>query len=131
MIAIAEEKIHASMQRLCNDILDLEDIRFAGLISNSGNLYAGGFNEGITQYEDDEKRRLMYMKFTLESNFRSDFDDSFGAFRYSTVQREKVSILTINICNYLLLIFAEPDIDLHMLASRIQDIIDENQTVFH
>ena len=131
MIAMTEEKIHASMQRLCDDVLDLDDIRFAGLISDSGNLYAGGFNEGITPYEEDEKRRLMYMKFTLESNFRSDFDDSFGAFRYSTVQREKVSILTINICNYLLLVFAEPDVNLHVLAGRIQVIIDENETVFH
>ena len=131
MIATTDEKIHASMQRLCDDVLDLDDIRFAGLISNTGNLYAGGFSEGITPYEDDEKRRLMYMKFTLESNFRNDFDDSFGAFRYSTVQRERVSILTINICNYLLLVFAEPDVDLHTLAGRIQSIIDENETVFH
>jgi len=128
---MTDEKIHDSMQRLCDDVLDLDDVRFAGLISNSGNLYTGGFNEGITPYEDDEKRRLMYMKFALESNFRSDFEDSFGAFRYSTVQRKKVSILTINICNYLLLVFAEPDLDLHALAGRIQAIIDENETVFH
>ena len=131
MVAIAKDKIHSSMQRLCDDVLDLEDVRFAGLISNSGNLYAGGFNEGITPYEDDEKRRLMYMKFTLESNFRSDFDDSFGAFKYSTIQREKVSILTINICNYLLLVFAEPDVDLHTLAGRIQSMIDENEMAYH
>jgi hypothetical protein len=126
-----EEKIHSSMQRLCNEILGLDDIKFAGLINSIGNLYAGGFNEGVTPYEDDEKRRLMYMKFTLESNFRSDFDDSFGSFRYSTVQREKASILTINICNYLLLVFAEPGIDIHTLAGKIQGIIDENETVFH
>ncbi|MDH3203402.1 MAG: hypothetical protein OEL81_01835 [Nitrosopumilus sp.] len=131
MIAMADEKIHASMQRLCDDVLDLDDVRFAGLISNTGNLYAGGFKKGITPYEDDEKRRLMYMRFALESCFRNDFDDSFGAFRYSTVQRERVSILTINICNYLLLVFAEPDLDLHALAGRIQSIIDENETVFH
>jgi len=128
---MSDEKIHASMQRLCDDVLGLDDVRFAGLISNTGNLYAGGFKKGITPYEDDEKRRLMYMRFALESCFRNDFDDSFGAFRYSTVQREKVSILTINICNYLLLVFAEPDLDLHALAGRIQSIIDENETVFH
>jgi len=131
MIARTDEKIHDSMQRLCDDVLDMDNIRFAGLISNSGNLYAGGFNEGITPYEDDEKRRLMYMRFALESCFRSDFDNSFGAFRYSTVQRERVSILTINICNYLLWVFAEPDIDIHALAGRIQAILDENETVFH
>ena len=127
MIAIAEDKIHSSMQRLCDGVLDLDDVRFAGLISNSGNLYAGGLDEGVTPYEDDEKRRLMYMRFALESCLRSDFDDSFGTFRYSTVQREKVSILTINICNHLLLVFAEPNIDPHALADRIQALIDENQ----
>jgi hypothetical protein len=131
MIAMSDEKIHDSMQRLCDDVLDLDDVRFAGLISNTGNLYAGGFKKGITPYEDDEKRRLMYMRFALESCFRHDFDDSFGAFRYSTVQRERVSILTINICNYLLLVFAEPDLDLHALAGRIQSIIDVNETIFH
>lgn len=131
MIVMTNEKIHDSMQRLCDVVLDLDDVRFAGLISNIGNLYAGGFKKGITPYENDEKRRLMYMRFALESCFRSDFNNSFGAFRYSTVQREKVSILTINICNYLLLVFAEPDVDLHALAGRIQAIIDENKTVFH
>jgi hypothetical protein len=131
MIAMSDEKIHASMQRLCDDVLGLDNVRFAGLISNTGNLYAGGFKKGITPYEDDEKRRLMYMRFALESSLRSDFDDSFGAFRYSTVQRKRVSILTINICNYLLLLFVEPDLDLHALAGRIQSIIDENETVFH
>lgn len=126
MSSMAEEKIHSSMQKLCEDVLSLGDIRFAGLVSDQGNLYAGGFKEGITPYEDDEKRRLMYMRFALESSLRSDFDDSFGKFRYSTVLREKISILTINICNHLLLVFAEPDVDLDVLANTIQVLIDEN-----
>lgn len=125
MSSMAEEKIHSSMQKLCEDVLGLGHIRFAGLVSDQGNLYAGGFKEGIVPYENDEKRRLMYMRFALESSLRSDFNDSFGEFRYSTVQREKISILTINICNHLLLVFAEPDIDLNMLAQRIQILIDE------
>jgi len=124
---MTEDKIHSSMQRLCDNVLDLDNVRFAGLVSNHGNLYAGGFKKGIVPYEDDEKRRLMYMRFALESCLRSDFDDSFGTFRYSTVQREKVSILTINICNHLLLVFAEPNIDPHALVDRIQALIDENQ----
>lgn len=119
------------MQRLCDDVLDLGNVRFAGLVSKHGSLYAGGFKKGITPYEDDEKRRLMYMRFALESCLRSNFDDSFGAFRYSTVQRKKVSILTMNICSHLLLVFAEPDIDLHSLAGRIQSIIDKNESSHH
>ncbi|WP_316505734.1 DUF6659 family protein [Nitrosopumilus sp.] len=131
MTSVQEDKIHSSMQGLCDNVLNLDNVRFAGLVSNHGNLYAGGFKEGIIPYEDDEKRRLIYMRFALESCLRSDFDDSFGAFIYSTVQREKVSILTINICDHILLVFAEPDIDLHTLAGRIQSIIDENEAIFH
>ena len=77
MSILKEEKIDYSMQRLCDNILGLENVRFAGLISNFGNLYVGGFKDGITPYENDEARRSMYMKFALESNFRKDFDDSF------------------------------------------------------
>ena len=128
---ILKEEIHSSMQGLCDNVLELENVRFAGMISNFGNLYVGGFKDGITPYENDEARRSMYMKFALESNFRKDFDDSFGAFKYSTIQREKVSILTINICNYLLLVFVEPGVDLHALADRIQSIIDENESHDH
>ena len=131
MNTITEDKIYSSMQKLCDNVLKFEDVRFAGLISNYGNLYVGGFKEGIIPYESDETRRLMYMKFSLESNFRKDFDDSFGTFKYSTIQREKVSILTINICNYLLLVFTEPNIDLHTLAGRIQSLIDENELIYH
>ncbi|MDH5569517.1 MAG: hypothetical protein OEX98_06985 [Nitrosopumilus sp.] len=131
MSILKEEKIDYSMQRLCDNILGLENVRFAGLISNFGNLYVGGFKDGITPYENDKARRSMYMKFALESNFRKDFDDSFGAFKYSTIQREKVSILTINICSYLLLVFVEPDVDLHTLAGRIQSMIDENESHDH
>jgi len=131
MIAMSEDKIRTSMQRLCDDVLKMDDIRFAGLISNFGNLYVGGFKEGVTPYENDKARRSMYMKFALESNFRRDFDDSFGAFKYSTIQREKISVLTINICNYLLLVFAEPDIGLYSLAGRIQSMIDDNEMVYH
>jgi hypothetical protein len=69
----------------------------------------------------------MYIRFALESCFRKDFDESFGAFTYSTIQRERISILTINICNYLLLVFAEPQIDIHKLAERIRTTINENE----
>jgi len=62
-MSILKEEIHSSMQGLCDNVLELENVRFAGLISNVGNLYVGGFKDGITPYENDEARRSMYMKF--------------------------------------------------------------------
>ena len=127
MSLVNEDHTHNSMKELCDKILELDNIRFAGLISNFGNLYAGGFKEGVDPYEDDQKRRLMYMRFALESCFRKDFDDSFGTFKYSIIHRERVSILTINICNYLLLIFTEPEIDTKSLINRLETIIKNNE----
>jgi len=72
---MATVRFVSSMQRLCNDVLGLDDVKFVGLINNFGNFYVDGF-KGVTPYENDETRRLMYMKFVLESNYRKDFDDS-------------------------------------------------------
>ena len=127
MTLLHDDSAHVPMQKLCNKILELDDVRFAGLISNYGNLYAGGFKKGITPHENDEKRRSMFMKFALESCFRNDFDDSLGNFRYSVIQRSKVSIVTINICNYLLLVFVEPHADIHKLIGKLETIIENNK----
>lgn len=124
------EKTQVRMQKLCDKILDLENVRFAGLITNRGSLYSGGFKKDIIPKENDEKRRLMYMRFALESCLRNDFDDSLGPFRYSIIQREKVSILTMNICNYLLLVFTEPNSDLQNQVKSIQSIIKSNEQEF-
>jgi hypothetical protein len=115
------------MQNLCDKILDLQYIRFAGLISNNGNLYAGGFKRNTVPMVSEKNRQMIYMRFALESSFRHDFDDSFGAFRCSTIQREKISIITINICNYILLVFTEPKIDLQTKVKEIQNVIDDNK----
>lgn len=130
MVLVHQDKVHLSMQNLCNTILELKNVRFAGLISNYGNLYVGGFKEGIDPYESNEKRRLMYMRFALESSFRNDFDGSLGEFKNSIIQRANVSIITMNICSYLLLVFADPDIDTKVLLHRLESIIKNKQKSF-
>ena len=127
MTSVHQEQVHASMQLLCDSVLELDKVRFAGVISNLGNLYAGGFKKGITPYANNEKRRSMYMRFALESSFRKDFDDSFGEFQYSIIQRKNVSIITLSICSYILLVFAEPHIDVHTLINWIQNLVDINE----
>jgi len=130
MNTVTQDIIQNQMQNLCDEILDLQHVRFSGLISNSGNLYAGGFKRDTTPMIKEKNRQMMYMRFALESSFRNDFDDSFGAFRCSTIQREKTSIITINICNYILLVFTEPKIDLQIKVKEIQNIIDKNKRDF-
>ena len=127
MHVVTNDDVRESMQKLCQSILELDNLRFVGLINKQGKLFAGGFKEGIVPYEDDKKRRKTYVKLALESCLRNDFNDSLGKFKYSTINREKVSIITMNVCNHLLLVFTEPDLDLHTLTGRIKSLIDENE----
>ena len=127
MHTVDNDDTRESMQQLCENILELENLRFAGLIDRQGRLFAGGFKKGVVPYEEGEKRRQTYVKLALESCLRNEFNDSLGAFKYSTVSRENVSIITMNVCDHLLLVFTEPEIDLHTLAGRIQSLIDENE----
>lgn len=122
-----ENKIHENMQKLCEKILGIENVRFAGLISDRGNLYSGGFKKGVIPKESSEKRRSMYMRFALESCLRRDFDESFGEFKFSIIQRDKLSIITMNVCNYLLLIFAEIDCDSQEIVKTVQRILREGE----
>jgi len=130
MSTVTEDVIQTEMQKLCKEVLDLQHVRFSGLISDSGNLYAGGFKKNVDPRVSGKDRRMMYMRFALESSFRSDFDDAFGSFTCSTIQREKTSIITVNICNYILLVFTEPKIDLQRKVEEIQRIIADYKRNF-
>lgn len=128
-----KNKMKSSMKKLCDNILKINGIQFSGIIDPIGNLYAGGFKEGVTPKINDEQRRHIYLKFALESCFRKDFDDVLGKFRFSITQREKGSILTTNICNHLLLVFTEAYIHDTDLIKKIQKTVKDNEltTISH
>jgi len=122
-----KQKINSSMEELCDKILQLKNIQFAGIIDTMGNLYSGGFKEGIIPKICDAERHQMYMKFALESCFRRDFDDSLGTFRSAVIQRDDSTIFTFNICNYLLLILTEFPIVNSSLMTKVQNLVLNNK----
>lgn len=125
-----DEKIHSSMENLCYKILESKNIQFAGIIDTMGNLYAGGFKNGAKPKVSESKRRQMYMRFALESCFRKDFDDSLGPFSSAIIQRKNCTIFTINVCNYLLIVFTEFPIQNSSLMKKIQKLVHDNKLNF-
>ena len=124
------EKVNSTMENLCKEILEINDIHFAGVIDTMGNLYAGGFKQGVIPKLGDAERRQMYMKFALESCFRKDFNDSLGTFRSAVIQRDDSTIFTFNICNYLLLVFTDfPDVNASLMT-KVQNLVLDNKKEF-
>ncbi|NIQ04977.1 MAG: hypothetical protein GWO20_04345 [Candidatus Korarchaeota archaeon] len=111
-------------QERCDKLLEMiPDIRFAGLINHMGKLVSGGFKEGTEPLEDDAERRKMYMELALRVSMRRDFDYSLGPVKYSASRRSNVTMMSFPIGNKVLLISAEPDVDIDKTAQQILKII--------
>ncbi len=94
-------------------------IRFAGLINHMGRLVAGGFKEGISPLEDEAERRKMYMELALRVSMRMEFDYTLGPVKYSASRREKAVMMSFPLNNNVLLVSAEPSIDIEKFAQKV------------
>ncbi len=107
----------------CNRLLQEEEIRFAGFINSLGRLVAGGFKEGISPIEDEAERQKMYMELALRVSMRKDFDYSLGPVKYAASRRTKTVVMSFPINSNVLLVSAEPTVDIDKLANKIMKII--------
>lgn len=107
----------------CKMLLQEDEIRFAGLINKMGRLVAGGFKAGITPLEDDAERQKMYMELALRVSMRKDFDYSLGPVKYTASRREKAVVMSFPINSNVLLISAEPNVDIDKTANKIMKIV--------
>jgi len=111
-------------EQKCDKLLELDEIRFAGLINNMGRLEAGGFKEGVTPLEDDAERQKMYMELALRVSMRMEFDYYLGPVKYSASRREKAVMMSFPINNKVFFISAETWVDIEKLAKKIMLIIN-------
>ena len=111
-------------EQKCDKLLELDEIRFAGLINNMGRLEAGGFKKGVTPLEDDAERQKMYMELALRVSMRMEFDYYLGPVKYSASRREKAVMMSFPINNKVFFISAETWVDIEKLAKKIMLIIN-------
>ena len=107
----------------CKKLLDYAEIRFAGLINSMGNLVAGGFKPGISPLEDDAERKKMYMELALRVSMRKEFDYSLGPVKYCASRREKAVMLSFPMNSNILLVSAEPNVDIDKTANKIMKLV--------
>ncbi len=118
------EKPQTSYQQGCQRLLEEPEIRFAGVINPMGNLIVGGMKKGLTPLEDEEDKRKMYMGLVLRVTTRKDFDYSLGPVKYSASRREHVVVMSFPLDNAVLLVSAQPDVDLDETAKKVMKILD-------
>jgi len=108
----------------CKTLLKEPEIRFAGIINKEGKLVLGGFKEGITPYENDETKLQAFYNFVSKASIRKEFDESLGPINYIAARRDKAVLVSFPfpISQILLLISAEPTINIESLAKKVVKI---------
>jgi hypothetical protein len=120
-------------QRLCEQIFALhDDIRYAGVVDDSGLLIAGGMRKGIDSIVDQNNEELYLTQTALRKSMRQRFDNTMGKSRFAYVERENISILTFYMNKNIALITLEPNVDSHTAIDIAEDTLellkDSNKT---
>jgi len=108
----------------CEQLLQENEIRFAGIINDQGNLISGGFKKGVTPLEGDETKLQSFMEFVSKISIRTEFDQSLGPINYLAARRDKAVLISFPfpVSKIILLISAEPSVDIEKIAKKVVDI---------
>ena len=111
-------------EKKCKQLLEQDEIRFAGIVNKGGQLTAGGFKEGLTPYENDETKLQAFFNFVSKASIRKEFDESLGPINYLAARRDKAVLVSFPfpISQILLLISAEPTVNIESLAKKVVEI---------
>jgi hypothetical protein len=112
-------------QTLCEEIFALhDDIRYAGVVDDSGLLIAGGMRKGIDSIVDQNNEELYLAQTALRKSMRQRFDVTMGKSRFAYVEREMISILTFYMNNNIILVTLEPNVDSHTAIDIAEDTLE-------
>jgi hypothetical protein len=115
-------------KRLCSE----KEIRFAGIVDEAGKLVAGGFKKDLIPLESNKQRLEEFLKFVSRFSLLKSFDDTLGPTSYVAARREKVLLISFPfpLSKIILLISADPGIDIERLAGHVIDIFDSDEARF-
>lgn len=112
-------------QRLCEEIFALhDDIRYAGVVDDSGLLIAGGTRKGIDSIVDQNNEELYLAQTALRKSMRQRFDGTMGKARFAYVEREKISIITFYMNKNIIIVTLEPNVDSHTAIDIAEDALE-------
>jgi hypothetical protein len=116
--------------KISNILLEPE-IRFCGLIDSSGQLIAGDMKSGIIPFETDARRKQMFQELAHRVANRTGFDANLGRVKYSSSRREKAVMMSFPLGKYVVLVIAEPSVNIDRLGWKIIDKLGNQWSEFH
>lgn len=109
-------------ENICEKILKNKDVRYICLLNKMGNLIVEKKQKEVDFLIQDKKARDLYIKLKLESSLIKDFDDELGQLEFVVTYRNKIQMLSIPICGYLIMVSARKHANSHLIANSILNL---------
>ena len=122
---------NTSFKETLEEILSEKEIRFAGFVNMKGSLIEGEFRVDVIPFESDEEQQKIFRELAYRISTRKKFDFSMGAVKYSASRREKLVMMSFPLKEMILLITAEPNVNIDRLAYKIIQILGKDWSEFH
>ncbi|MDF2767584.1 MAG: hypothetical protein K0S91_419 [Nitrososphaeraceae archaeon] len=111
--------------KLCEEVFALhDDIRYAGIIDDTGTLIAGGLRIGLDSMTEQDNDELYLAQTAIRKSMRQRFDNTMGKARFAYVEREKISMLTFYMDKNILVVSIEPNVDPHTVMDIAMDTLE-------
>ena len=127
---MSKEQKEKFFRETLNEIFNEKEIRFAGFIDLDGNLVKGKIRNDIVPFENDEEQKQIFRELAIRVATRIKFDYSMGRVKYSASRREKLVMMSFPLKDLILLITAEPNVNIDRLAYKIIQILGKEWSEF-
>ena len=106
-------------EKRCQDVLEDAEVRFAALLDENGKVLAGGLKENINIKLTEEQMNSICKELAARVEKRKKYDTELGRVKYSMSRREHVVIMSFPIYEKVIMIVAEPNVNIDTLAYKI------------
>lgn len=115
----------------CDRILEDNEIRFCGFIDNNAELIVSRSRDGSEHIETDENRQKIYHDLVTRITRRRTFDSGLGRVKYSASRRENVVMMSFPLGDDVVMVMAEPHINIDRTAYRIIEHLGSQWSEFY
>ena len=125
---MSQDSEYSVFQVRCDDALDIEGMRYCGLINKDGIQIAGGYKHGVERLEKDQEEFNNFLKRIIEITLHKEPEAALGKLNYACCRRDKVVLISFPfpVSDHILLVSAKPSVNIEELAVRIARIFSDD-----
>ena len=112
-------------EKISTQVLDINRrIRFAGVVTNRGEVIEGGFQQQVEPLLDQKREQQLYLDSLSAIGSLKEFSDDLGNVVYNITEYKKVILMTIPLKEgKILCISVSPDVDIKNLKNEVFGLI--------